>query len=64
MSSRYATSGTPHTRKHPSHGRDANRLSKKELKKEGTEKIIHREWDFFKHADHDPDAMLEFDFFR
>jgi hypothetical protein len=34
----------------------ANQLSRKELKE-----IIHREWNFFKHADRDPDATLEFD---
>lgn len=35
---------------------DSNQLSKNELKK-----TIHREWNFFKHADFDPDATLEFD---
>src|SRR5262249_22644432 len=35
---------------------EANHLSMKELKD-----VIHREWNFFKHADRDPEATLEFD---
>ena len=36
--------------------RETNKISKSQLKD-----IIHREWNFFKHADRDTDSTLEFD---
>lgn len=36
--------------------RETNKLSERQLKE-----IIHREWNFVKHADHDTDSTLEFD---